>query len=1107
MQRRNYPSTACRRLINQTLRVVQLTSIILLACTMTLSAKTVSQTITYSGKNVKLENIFLVIKQQTGYLVTYNPDNIKAAEPVDIDVYDEPLTSFMNIILKDQSFDFNIEGNTIFIKKKLQTPDLTGGSLSRKKVPPVIGIVIGPDGQPLAGVNVVIKGTKRGTTTDKEGRFIIEAEEGSVLEITSIGFGKKEVSVNGGKELVVALDITSSVLDEVQYIAYGTTSKRLNTGNVSTVKGEDIRKQPVTNPLAALQGRVPGMLITQNTGVVGGGFSVRIRGRNSITNGNDPLYVIDGIPYISGLLPSMGYNILGTSSNNTVGNPLNYINPSDIESIDVLKDADATAIYGSRGANGVVLITTRRGKPGKTKVEVNANLGQGKITHKLDWLNSREYIDMRLEAFKNDGVTPDSINAPDLFKWDTSRYTDWQKELIGGTARYLNANFTVSGGNDYTQFLVGATYNKSTTVFPGDFSDQKGSMNFNITNTSLNKKFKMLVSGNYQVDINNLMGTDLTYYLKFLPPIAPNPFNEDGTLNWANGTWPSTNPYAEFLKKYDSKTYNLVSKASLSYCIFRGLELKTDVGFTNLQVNDMLVNPMEAINPQYRTFAQRDAYYTDNSSISWNIDPQILYNRKIGKNSFDILAAATFQKTVNDGQQLYATGFTSDALLSNPKAAPIIRIQSVTNNQYRYNAVFGRVTYNYDEKYIVNLTARRDGSSRFGPGKQFANFGAVGLGWIFTEEKFIKDFFPFLSFGKVRTSYGTAGNDQIGDYLFLDLYSSTYYPYQGIQALFPERLYNPDFAWEEYTKFEGALKLGLFKDRILFEVSYYRNRSSNQLVGFPLPSMTGFNTITSNQPATVQNTGLEFVLETANIKSGKFSWTSSVNITASRNKLLAFSGLENSSVSHIYIIGKPLTITRLYPSNGVDPQTGQLQFIDHTGKLTYEPNFSLDRTVILNTDPKYYGGFQNTLQYGGFQLDFLLEFKKQIGSNYLYSFLPGYPGVTHPSYVLKRWQKPGDITGIQRFTQDFGIYNTYEASNLSVFAYSDASYVRLKNISISYEFPETMKQKLKIQNLRFYVQGQNLFTIANFYGYDPENQSTSNLPPLRVWTTGVQIGF
>ncbi len=504
-----------------------------------------------------------------------------------------------------------------------------------------MGKVTDADGKPIPGVTVQLKGRTLGTTTDVDGRFILpKVAIGETLVISSIGFEKREVIVRG-KSILAQLNVDVNKLDETIVVAYGTTTQRLSTGNIASIKAKDIEKQPVNNPLLALQGRVPGLFITQTNGLPGGGVTVRIQGQNSLYNGSGPLYVVDGIPYPSEIPPPLGLGPLGSSgglSNGTVigtnGSALSLINPSDIESIDILKDADATSIYGSRAANGAILITTKKGKVGKTTFDVNLQHGRGNVTRKLDMLNTQQYVQMRKEAFVNDNVIPTIDNAPDLLLWDTTRYTDWQKTLIGGTALFTNMNASLSGGTAGIQYLVRGTYQKETSVFPGNFKDQKGAIHFSINSTSTNQKFNFRLTGSYMLDNNQLPRSDLTSTSIWLEPNAPSLYNADGSLNWmptasGNSTW--DNPLASLYRTYQNKTTNLLGNATLSYRILPDLEIRSNFGANNIQTNELQLTPLTVQRPEYRPFSQRYGAYSDKTIKSLIIEPQLNYKRKISR--------------------------------------------------------------------------------------------------------------------------------------------------------------------------------------------------------------------------------------------------------------------------------------------------------------------------------------------------------------------------------------------------------------------------------------------------------------------------------------------
>ena len=1077
--------------------------------------------ITLHVKGATLEKALKDIWRVSGYGYVFQDQYKETGHLIDISVTNASLTEVLDIAFKDQPYSYAINEKIIVVKNKEENKVISGRP-GDKGSAPVEGVVLNESGQPLSGASVIDKETGKMTLTNEKGEFKLPGiQSNSILTVSYVGYSSKQIPFKQGTKLEVRLLVAVNQLDQVQIIAYGTTTQRLNTGDVTTVKASDIEKQPVNNPLAVLEGRVPGMFITQGNGFSGSSYKVQIRGQNSINNGNDPLYVIDGVPYASQLLPGAG-NVLGISTtvngNAVYGNPMNFITPSDIESIDVLKDADATAIYGSRAANGVVLITTKKGKAGPSQVTMNAYTGIGKVSHFLNLMGTRDFLAVRREAFKNDNVTPTVSSAPDLLLWDTTRNTNWQKTLIGGTAHYTDAQGSVSGGTGNVQYLFGGGYHRETTVFPGSFSDQKGMVHFNLSSVSVNRKFKASLSGNFMADNDNLPGVDPTTLINSLPPDAPNPLNPDGSLNWAYtptgaSTWTSNaNPDAYLTLNYKSTTDNLVSNALLSYNFFPGFEIRTSIGYTQTYVNEMQISPSTYFNPVLN--ASSNTVFVNNNSQSWIFEPQASYEVRLAGGKFEALAGSSFQQSNSNGQVLTGTGFSSDALLQNIQAATSISARSVTDIQYKYNALFGRIRYNWQDKYLVDLTARRDGSSRFGPNEQFHNFGAVGAAWIFSNENFIRKHIRFLSFGKLRGSYGTSGSDQIGDYQFLNLYSTnSYLPYQGINGIYPTRLFNPGLAWEENKKAEGGLELGFLKDRVIVNASYFRNRSNNQLVANPLSTVTGFASIAENLPATVQNKGWEFQLNTVNVKTKRFSWTTSFNITWVQNKLLSFPNLAtNSSYANKYVIGQPLSIVKAFHSIGVNDTTGVYEFTTYKGDPVYSPNTLTDRTRLINIDPKFYGGIQNSFQYSGFSLDFFFQFVKRTGVNRLYStpstVQPGAKGYEQPVNVLNRWERPGDVAKFEQFSQSFSTaaYNAFNYIYQSDLAYTDASFIRLKNVSVSYELTGSSLQRMRLKGLRIYVQGQNLFTLTHHYfSLDPETQSVSSLPLLRVVTAGLKV--
>ena len=1058
-------------------------------------------------QQVSIETAFQSIAEQTEFKFVYggHVQPFVRNQEISLNVENKSVADVLRIIARETGAEFMQSDLNIIVKapvareveEKKPKKDIVQDKIIKGKV------TGGAEGEPLAGATVVVKGTSIGAVTDVDGNYVISVPQNAETLIFSfIGHLPEEMPINGRSVIDVVLEIDITTLEGVTVsTGYWQAEKKQSTGNIAKVTAKEIEQQVITNPIAALQGRTAGVIVEQNSGVPGAGFNVQIRGRNSLRfNGNNPLYIIDGVPYPSDPIS------LGTGSEvlTTAPSPLNSFSPADIESIEILKDADATAIYGSRGANGVVLITTKKGKAGETKFEVNFNAGVGEVSNKIDLLNTEQYIAMRREAFINDGTTAEAsgLAARDVILWDTTGYTDWQEVLIGGTANVTNAQLSISGGNVNTQYLVSGNYYRESTVYPGDFAYEKGSGHFNFNHSSTDQKFNAAIVISYVVDKNTLPVTDVTNSIT-LATTAPEAFDSLGNINFE--PFFITNPFAVLARNFERKTRNLVTNAVLKYRITPELNLKVNSGYNYLIADDVSTVPIAAQTPLFNPTGQSD--FSNNSQETWIFEPQLEFERSIAGSPLVLLFGTTFQQTLREGERFVGTGYTSDILLENIDAAPFVDARNPVFTEYKYTSIYGRINYNWKDKFIVNLTGRRDGSSRFGQDNRFANFGSVGMAWLFSNEPVVQGAFPFLSFGKLRSSFGTTGSDQIGDYEYLDTYR-TRGTYAGTVGLTPRRLANPEFEWETNRKFEIAIELGLLDDRVLFNTSYFRNRSSNQLVGIPLSGTTGFNSIQANFQALVQNTGWEFELNSTNIRTNKFEWSLGVNLTIPRNELVEFDNIEQTAFDH-FEVGQSLFIQKSFRYTGVDPESGVYSFEDVNGDE--EITAPDDIQVFPEIAREYYGGIQNSLSFKGFTLDFLFQLVKQTGRNHLFSsFPPGFFNTNQPIEVLDRWQQPGDNTEVQRFTArsnteagraHFTIQD--EGENAIV----NASFVRLKNVSFSYSFPSSLVERLRLQNLRVYIQGQNLLTFTDYLGLDPETRSSAVLPPLRMITGGIQFTF
>ena len=1111
----NMAGVLTHRLCRKILLIMKLTTLVLITLIMHVSASSLAQKVTLVEKDAPLEDVFDEISNQTGYDFLFTGSNLKFAKPVTINVTHEELNDVLKKIFAGQPLDFLIQNKSVVIKDRI-TPVLEDKTRPAFATVAIIGKVTDEHGNPLPGVTIKQKNTSLAFSTNAKGEFTaLVATQSAILQFSFIGYITQEIPVTQLKSpAVIVLKEDISKLDEVQIIAYGTTTKRANTGDVTTVDSNTIQKYPTNNVLDVLQGTVPGMAVYKNTGNVTSTYKVQIRGMNGLPgDGGSPLYVVDGVPFIGGSVESLN-NTSGAKSANGVGNQaydaLSLINPDDIESISVLKDADATAIYGSRGADGVILITTKKGKVGTATIDASVYTGVTHVAKEVPLLNLQQYLQMRKEAHANDNTPINSITDVDINGvWDTTRSTDWQKQLIGGYGHNTKAQVGISGGTDLVQYRVSGSYNYVTSLEAITGNDQTANFNISLTSTTSNHKFTASFTGGYFYDLNTMSQTDYTYTARTLPPDAPALYTSTGALNFQNNTF--ANPLLAQNYINSSPRTNLTSNLVLSYRPISDLEIKLSAGYNKQNLNEFLGSP-STITPPYSLSAPISTFTYDNS-YAWSIEPQIDYNKQIGKGKLLVTVGASLQDETSSSEALSASGYSTDLLLSSITAGTAINmVFPYTVSPNKFAATFGRINYNWANKYYIDLTGRDDGSSNFGQNRQYHLFAAAGAGWIFSEEDLIKNNLSFLSFGKLRGSYGTTGRDDIAPYSYLSTYNTVSsqvgsVPYGGVSGLVPSRLPNPDLSWETTTKAELGLELQFLKGRIAFETNFYCNRTTGLLTGATLPVITGFNSINENLPATIQNEGFDATLTTANIRNKDFSWSTTIIFTHDQNKLLKFPGLATSPYANTYVIGQPINIVKAYKFDGVNPQTGNYQVIAANGSVTSLPNSITDKTQLVNTNPVFYGSVQNNITYKQFSLSFLFRYVKQTGLNEYGNLVTpsGYSATNTLPIVLNRWQKPGDVTNIERYGTNFFLILYQADLTQSNFAYSNASYIRLQNLSLSYALPTLVSQKFGMHNLQVFIQGDNLLTITGYKGLDPETQSIFSLPPLRIITAGLRL--
>lgn len=952
------------------------------------------------------------------------------------------------------------------------------------------------DGKPLPGATIRIKAFPLNTKTDAEGSFIITGPNNTgTLIISYTGYKTLEVSFSStSTNLSIELEEENGDLNEVVVIGYGQTTRKLSTGSISSISAKQIEQQPVTNFLSALSGRMPGVFVQTTNGLPGGNINIQIRGKGSIAAGTNPLYIIDGVPYDTnpvGQALLTGNNIAGTIS------PLNNINPSDIESVTVLKDADATSIYGSRGANGVILIKTKSARTGATHLDVTLQQGQSRVASRPQMLSLNDYLALRKEAFQRAGQVPSSdpnspYYAPDLSIYSQTISTNWPDYIYGGSSNYTDLQSTLSSGNEQLSFKISGNYRKENTVLPGDNDYQRGGLTVQIRHRSANNKFDLQFSSQLGLQNNDLSNASQGIGNINLAPNFPLT-HPDGSFNWDA----YANIAAAIQARSKTKINHTISNINAGYQLSDALRFSANAGYTKSNYDQSLIFPQRSLMPGTINYS----ILGDNMSQSFIIEPQLEYKRQIGHHSFNLMAGATYQTRLSESTTIQASNFKLESLMEDLGSAGTIDTRSSSYGLYKYASIFGRFSYNFLQTYVLNATFRRDGSSRFGPGNRYGNFGSLAGAWIFSNLNIFKASRKYLSYGKLRMSYGTTGNDQIPDYQYLSTYSSpSTNIYQDVLTMKPSRISNADFRWETTRKLDVALELGFLKDRFSFNVEYYQNYSKDQLINYTLPQMTGFASYQANLPAKVRNTGLELSLNAKLLEQAKFNWTANFNVTFPKNQLRSFENFETSSYAKIYELG--YDITRIYgaKSLGLNQSTGQVEYSGLDGTASTNPYqfFTLGKQT-----PDFYGGIGNTFSYGAWQLEVFAQFSKQAALGALNGNLGALP-YNNFDTILNRTTPEGPISKLPMasLTYDSNLAN----SDLNIF---NTSYLRIKTIYFSYQLPEQVLKSLHLTGLKVYASGQNLISFWNKKSavYDPESGVLENVPPMKSLVFGLQLSL
>lgn len=954
---------------------------------------------------------------------------------------------------------------------------------------------------PLPGVTILKKGTTQGTETDFDGNYSIQAKTGDVLVFSFVGMKTVERTVSTSNLINVILE-GDNLLEEVVVVGYGEQSERKIIQSVSTIKQEAIEDIEAKSPQDLLQGQSSGVQIVGASGVLGSASVIRVRGINSLTGGANPLIVIDGVPIDD-------QNQTTSNGGNTGLNPLSYINTEDIATFSVLKDAAATSIYGTRGSNGVILITTKRGRLNQA----------AKITLGLSTsINEATFIDPMMNLSQFGQFTADNYNAqngtnftPADFGLDGEGF-DWV-DAVNRTGVSTNVDLGVSGGGDKSTYYFGLNHSNTQGFIIGNDLEKIGAR-INIT-SEVNDWAKAGMNLSVSTSNNNRVSTENSTFAPFTSAYlqTPDVLPYDSEGNYVNTGFIANVLAIEDIDRHNVASTKIIGNAYLQANIFDGLTAKLDYGVDRTQLEENQ-RSFELNTPG--GYAYNRVAFINRNLLTGTLS----YEKVFGDHSFKALVGTSYEETKTSTTTVEGTGFLSDKLLNVTSASTFTTTDAARTQNRLYGQIFTRLNYDYLGKYLIEGSFRRDGSTKFGVNKRFGNFWAVAGGWIISQENFMQDgFFDFLS---LRASYGTTGNDRVGgNFPSLGLFGTN--NYNGISGLTPSQATNKDLQWEETKTFDVGFKSSFLNNRISFNVNYYRKETSNLLINQPLPTTSGFTSVAANA-GDIENKGFEFDLTTRNIETEDFSWTTKINLSTVDNKVLSLPGanldnegrgfISGSSVQRA-IEGESANSFYMIRYVGVNPQTGEAEWLDKDGNITNNPTPD-DRKIVGDAQPDFYGGITNTFKYKNFDLNIFMNYS--YGNDIYLSeqrFTDANIGFNMSTRLLNYWKQPGDNAYYPRLDgSTASIFRTTSTNFLK-----DGSYLRLKNVTLGYTIPKSTLDRIKfIQGVRIYATGTNLLTLkSSDLDRDPEVTDSTNpltlgesffvAPQAKSYLLGARITF
>ena len=1089
-------------------------------------------------QSVTIYEVFKIIKQQTDLNFVYPRKVFKDTPDVELKKGTIAVTKLLQQCLSRNNLDFELtDDNTIFIKEKA----VAEVKVVQQKT--VSGKITDNSGQPIPGVNVVEKGTANGVQTDFDGNFSLKVKsDKAILVVSYIGFKTKEIAVSGQSKLSIKLDEDSAKLEEVVVVGYGSVKKKDLTGSIVSIGAEKIEGRSNSNVLQSLAGQTTGVQITQSQGAPGQAPTIKVRGASSINAGTTPLYVIDGIPLEDNTTNSTDTGISAGSNLSYNRNPLNSINPNDIESIDILKDASSAAIYGSRGANGVVIITTKQGKAGKTKINATFETGFSHVNRKTDMMNAAEFIAFNTAARNNSWATIVAANPSAVRGNNTlvpvefsdpvwleriGKGTDWQ-DVTFRTAQNRNVQLSASGGNEKTQFMASIGYLDTEGVV-----DRNTYERINLR-SNLKHKFNDKVRVGLNIGLSRVKeapyGTggksDVVSLALQSDPFFPL-YVETGSLGFKDpaSIWNTFtkygfqlwHPYSLTREATAKKTTNISTITSyIEWDVIKDLTLKTSAS-SNIENTFHNFYWNAGQNWGYSGWVPAQADFKTLQSNNWISETTLTYNKTFNENhNLNVLAGYSAQEQTLDNSTMTAGNFPND--LVHTLNAGVVNSGNTFSEDWSLISYLARANYSYKGKYLASAAIRADGSSRFGANNRWGYFPSGSLAWRISEEDFLKDV-SWISNLKIRLSYGTTGNNQIPNYGSIGVLGYSPYVSSGTvnQGIYTSNFADKNLKWEKTGQTNFGVDFSALNGRVKFSGDIYYSKTKDLLLNVPIPILSGFSSTLTNI-GELENRGFEVNLNTQNIDS-KFKWSTDFNIFANRNKVLKLGvndapiDINISSMTSRTAVGKPIGMYYGYVIDGVIMSQEELDsgaYPVWTGSEAGDPRVrdvnkdgkidSNDRTYIGNYQPNFQWGLTNNFSYAGFDLSVLLRGSQggeilNHNARYLKSGVGGGNRNMY-SVVNNYWKSEADPGNgmipkpriLPTTVRDFG----------SSYWVEDGSFVRIQNIRLGYNLPKSLVEKWKLSNVKLYVNMENVHVFSDYLGYDPEGST---------YQSGVMVGF